>query len=529
MRATLVSGTNSPGDGIAAASLLQFPSAAKSGQKGERPVEASVAGGVAPAVESDRQTIPPREFVFMLTGIVMLGDWLVSCAAVFASLQFREWQRVGSFIGNPANPLTRELLTMLGWSAGGGALFVWLLILFKTYEVDNLYRVQRWLKNAVKAVVTWSTINWAFIGLFHVTDFAPRLGVVYSMFTLVSFFVLWRLVTFLFMIRPRVKEAASTRVIVVGWNDRAAHLRFAMRRDLAQLQEIIGCVPMPGGHFMARPPTEVAVLGDYSALPRLIKECNATSIILADVSCSSREIQHLITFCQREMINFQLVPEYFPALHSGLQVNSMSGIPLLSVRELPLDRTINRLFKRGMDIVGALVGLGLCAFIFPIFAALVYIESPGPVIYRQRRTSRSGRTFFIYKIRSMKMDAEKNSGAVWCKQEDDRRLKIGTFMRKTNIDELPQFWNVLKGDMSLVGPRPERPELIEKFKDTIPNYNARHEVRTAITGWAQIKGLRGDTDLTKRIEADLYYLENWSPFMDCYCLVMTFFKVKNAH
>jgi exopolysaccharide biosynthesis polyprenyl glycosylphosphotransferase len=316
---------------------------------------------------------------------------------------------------------------------------------------------------------------------------------------------------------------------MVGWNDRATHLRKAMRGDLAQLQEIIGCVPMPDGHFTANPPTEVAVLGDYAALPKLVAECHANAVILSEVSCSFAEIQHLITFCQREMLNFQLVPEYFPALNSGLQVETASGVPLLGVRQLPLDRTINRVFKRVMDIAGSLFGLGIAAFIIPPFALLVYLESPGPVFYRQRRTSRSGRTFYIYKIRSMRVDAEAASGAVWCQKEDSRRLKIGTFMRKTNIDELPQFWNVLVGDMSLVGPRPERPELIEKFKDTIPNYNARHEVRTAITGWAQIHGLRGDTDLRKRIEADLYYLENWSPLLDLYCIVATLFKVKNAH
>jgi exopolysaccharide biosynthesis polyprenyl glycosylphosphotransferase len=340
---------------------------------------------------------------------------------------------------------------------------------------------------------------------------------------------MWRLVSFMFLILPQVKETASLRVIMVGWNDRATHLRQAMRRDLAQLQGIIGCVPMPGGRFATPPPPEVAVLGDYSALPQLVVECQANAVILSDVSCSSREIQHLIAFCQREMLNFQLVPAYFPALNSGLQIETMSGVPLLGVRQLPLDRTINRVLKRAMDIAGALVGLGVSAFIIPPFALLVYLESPGPIFYSQRRTSRSGRTFNIYKIRSMRLDAETKSGAVWCQKEDSRRLKIGTFMRKTNIDELPQFWNVLGGDMSLVGPRPERPELIEKFKDTIPNYNARHEVRTAITGWAQIHGLRGDTDLTKRIEADLYYLENWSLLLDLYCLGATFFKVKNAH
>ena len=129
----------------------------------------------------------------------------------------------------------------------------------------------------------------------------------------------------------------------------------------------------------------------------------------------------------------------------------------------------------------------------------------------------------------MKLNAETGTGAVWAKQEDPRRLKIGTFMRKTNVDELPQFWNVLKGDMSLVGPRPERPELIERFKDEIPNYNVRHEVRAGLTGWAQINGLRGDTDLRQRIEADIYYLENWSVMLDLYCIFATFFKVKNAY
>jgi exopolysaccharide biosynthesis polyprenyl glycosylphosphotransferase len=224
-----------------------------------------------------------------------------------------------------------------------------------------------------------------------------------------------------------------------------------------------------------------------------------------------------------------MVPEYFPALNSGLQVQTVSGVPLLGVSELPLDRTRNRVIKRAVDIFGAIVGLALSAPIIFVFGVMVYIESPGPVFYWQRRTSRAGRTFSICKVRSMRINAESGTGAVWCKKEDDRRLKIGAFMRKYNIDELPQFWNVFTGDMSLVGPRPERPELIEKFKDEIPNYNARHEVRAGLTGWAQIHGLRGDTDLSKRIEADLYYLENWSLMLDLYCIAATVFNHKNGH
>jgi exopolysaccharide biosynthesis polyprenyl glycosylphosphotransferase len=492
------------------------------------PIEgAAAAPAAAPAALPARTRTIPREFAFMLAALVMIGDLLASCLAVFAGLQLREWQRLGAVFDSAHHPIFNSFV--ITWSVAGGALYVLLLAALKTYETDNLYRVRRWFKNAIKAAIIWSVVIWAFIGVFRIEEFSPRIGVVYCMITLMALLAMWRLVSFIFLIQPRVKEAASLRVIVVGWNDRAAHLRQWMRRDLAQLQEIIGCVPMPNGEFSAHPPHEVAVLGDYSSLPRLVAECQADAVILSDVSCSSQEIQRLITFCQREMLNFQLVPEYFPALNSGLQVQTMSGVPLLGVRELPLDRTVNRSVKRVMDVAGSLVGLAIAALVIPPFALLVLLESPGPIIYRQLRTSRSGRTFYIYKIRSMRVNAEAQSGAVWCTREDPRRLKIGTFMRRLNIDELPQFWNVLIGDMSLVGPRPERPELIEKFKDTIPNYNARHEVRTAITGWAQIQGLRGDTDLKKRIEADLYYLENWSPLLDLYCIAATLFKVKNAH
>ena len=187
------------------------------------------------------------------------------------------------------------------------------------------------------------------------------------------------------------------------------------------------------------------------------------------------------------------------------------------------------MIKKAVDLFGSIVGLILSAPVILLFGAIVFIESPGPIFYWQRRTSRGGRTFNICKIRSMRLNAESDTGAVWCKKEDARRLRIGAFMRRYNIDELPQFWNVFTGDMSLVGPRPERPELIEKFKGEIPNYNARHEVRAGITGWAQIHGLRGDTDLSKRIEADLYYLENWSVMLDFYCMAATFFRNKNAH
>ena len=469
----------------------------------------------------------PREYAYRICAVLVMGDFLAACLAIFIGLELREWQRLGSLLADQNQALVVTQVPF--WAMGGGGLFIWLMITFNTYEVANIYRMQRWLKNLLRSTALWSMAVWACIGLFQITDFAPRVGVAYCAVTLVVILTLWRLTAFVFLMQPRLKEAASSRIIMVGWNQKAAHLRQSMRQDLAQLSEIIGCVPLPGGRFATRPPPEVAILGDYSTLPTLMANCGANSIILADVSCPARRIQELIAFCQREMIGFQMIPEYFPALHSGLQIQTVSGVPLLSVSQLPLDRTINRLLKRFIDIVGGLIGVVLSGPIVALFGALVYLESPGPIIYRQRRTSRSGRVFLIYKIRSMQMNAEAGSGAVWATREDPRRLKIGAFMRKYNIDELPQFWNVLKGDMSLVGPRPERPELIEKFKDEIPNYNARHEIRTGLTGWAQIQGLRGDTDLRKRVEADLYYMENWSMMLDLSCLFATVFNNKNAH
>jgi lipopolysaccharide/colanic/teichoic acid biosynthesis glycosyltransferase len=160
---------------------------------------------------------------------------------------------------------------------------------------------------------------------------------------------------------------------------------------------------------------------------------------------------------------------------------------------------------------------------------MVWLESRGAVFYRQRRTGIIGKSFDIFKIRSMKLDAEAGKGAQWCQENDPRRLRVGAFMRKYNIDEVPQFWNVLKGEMSLVGPRPERPELIQNFKHQIPHYNARHHAKPGMTGWAQINGLRGDTDLAERIKYDLWYMENWSLFLDFQIMFMTFFKRDNAY
>ncbi len=376
-----------------------------------------------------------KERGYRLAAFLWAADLLVACLAIAAGLGLRAWQR-GS------GP---EFLTDLQdwgsppimWILAGAGLYSSLMLGCKAYEVGNLYRMHVWAMNAIKSLVLWLIVTLAILGLLRPMDFAPRAGLFYSVAALGGSQMIWRLIAYVFLMQPRVRESASHRIIIIGWNAKAAQLRQALRHDAAQLSEIIGCVPSPHGQFALRPPGDLAVLGDYGELARVVREFEATAVILADISCSPRELESLIGLCQREMLDFQMVPAFFPALATGLQVRLVSGVPLLGVGRLPLDRLVNRIIKRGIDVVGALVGLVVSLPIMAVFATLVYLESPGPVFFRQSRTSRSGRSFSIYKIRSMRPDAEAATGAVWARADDPRQLKIGALMRRWDIDELP--------------------------------------------------------------------------------------------
>ena len=200
----------------------------------------------------------PRDKAYRLCGILVVGDWFSATAAIYTGLELREWQRMHWAI--PSDLLGFHPLPLL-WSLGGGTLFMWLMAAFKTYEVRNLYRLQLWSRNLATSVAIWSVAAWAYIGLFQVSGLAPRIGVMYCALTMGALAVAWRFASFTFLMQSDVREAASSRVIVVGWNENASHLWKAMRRDIAQLSEVVGCVPMPGGTFASEPPPEIAVLG----------------------------------------------------------------------------------------------------------------------------------------------------------------------------------------------------------------------------------------------------------------------------
>jgi Undecaprenyl-phosphate glucose phosphotransferase len=242
-------------------------------------------------------------------------------------------------------------------------------------------------------------------------------------------------------------------------------------------------------------------------------------------------LNQMIDRLKDETIDIHIVPDYSGYLAIGATVDRFEGIPLIQLNESPL-LGYRAWQKRALDVFCAALGLMLLSPILILIASLVKITSRGPVLFRQERMGLDGRTFKMLKFRSMRTDAEDETGAVWAKKNDARRTPIGGFLRSTSLDELPQLWNVFVGDMSLVGPRPERPVFVSKFRYEIPNYMLRHKVKTGITGWAQVQGWRGDTSLERRIECDLYYIRNWSLWLDVKILFLTVFKGfvnKNAY
>ena len=231
----------------------------------------------------------------------------------------------------------------------------------------------------------------------------------------------------------------------------------------------------------------------------------------------------LIEATSRECIDVKVVPDLLQVIALRARIEDLDGVPVINVNDVPL-QGFNSVVKRGIDVAISAAALLLLAIPLALVAALVRVTSRGPIFYRQERMGLDGKSFTIVKFRSMTDHAERDTGPVWTQRNDPRVTAFGRFLRRSNIDELPQLWNVLRGDMSIVGPRPERPHFVEQFKHRIPQYMLRHKVKAGLTGWAQVNGWRGNTALEKRIEYDLYYIENWSVSLDLKIMWLTLTK-----
>jgi len=448
----------------------------------------------------------------LLNRLHVLSDGLILYLSLPAAFWLRFYVLPGGFI---SVPLGQYLL--LGVVLTGAQLFVYAA--FGLYQSFRKARLRRELERLwlAGALVLAALLSFLFVQ--HYIDF--------SRLTLVIWFLLSggllsckRIALRRVLRHFRQKGYNQKHVLLIGSGEMARVYWEAVRtdRELGYTGE---------GYVSSRPANglgELGWLGGYEKLEQLLDECRPDEAVCAIALEDYARMPEIIAACEKSGTKLSIIPFYAKYMSSNPQFDELGCIPLLNFRRIPLDNWANAFCKRAMDIVGSLVLILLTSPLMLICAIGVKLSSPGPVIFKQERVGLGKKHFYMYKFRSMRVNGAQNTG--WSTDHDDRKTKFGAFMRKCSLDELPQFFNVLKGDMSLVGPRPEVPYHVERFKEEVPLYMVKHQVRPGITGWAQVNGLRGDTSIKARVEHDVYYIEHWSLLFDIEILLTTVFGGK---
>ena len=312
------------------------------------------------------------------------------------------------------------------------------------------------------------------------------------------------------------------RILVAGTGDVARHVVDKVLHHRGLGYRIVGFVDDRASDRQGY--RGLPLLGPLSEVADILRREQVDELYVALSLDEHVKMLELIEVANREFVDVKVVPDLMQVIALRARLEELDGVPIISINDVPL-QGLNGLVKRTIDIGIASVALVFLSLPFAVIAALIKVTSPGPVFYRQERMGLDGRPFRVYKFRSMLEDAERETGPVWTRRDDPRRTPVGRVLRQFSLDELPQLWNVIRGDMSLVGPRPERPFFVEQFRQRVPQYMLRHKVRSGLTGWAQVNGWRGDTSIEKRIEYDLYYIENWSVALDFKIMWLTVLRV----
>ena len=276
----------------------------------------------------------------------------------------------------------------------------------------------------------------------------------------------------------------------------------------------------------------VEVFGRTEEIEEVLEKAKPDEIAITLGLSEYSKLEHIVAVCEKSGVHTKFIPDYNSVIPSKPYTEDLNGLPVINIRHVPLTNTLNMVAKRAFDIVFGAIALVIFSPVLLVTALLIKCTSEGPVIFKQERVGLHNKPFQMYKFRTMELQKPSEEKKEWTTRDDPRVTKVGRVLRRTSIDELPQLFNVLLGDMSLVGPRPERPFFVEKFKEEIPRYMIKHQVRPGMTGWAQVNGYRGDTSIRKRIDCDLYYIENWTMGLDIKILFLTIFKGfvnKNAY
>jgi exopolysaccharide biosynthesis polyprenyl glycosylphosphotransferase len=387
-------------------------------------------------------------------------------------------------------------------------------------RVDQLYSVFAGV--SVGTVVAVAVSAFTFKNSIFEVDY-PRVMIIYAWLLSIFFIMVGRIIHQFVRDYLRDRGMGKDRLLIVGTGEVA---RIILQRILWSPQlgyELVGVI---NGADEEAEILSIPVLGTPKDLPALIEEHKIDEVIIAIPEKGHREVVEVISFCERGRVAIKVFPDFFQFVASESSIDDLGGLPLLAIRDFAM-RGYLLIFKRLMDVLGAMVGLVIFSPMMLLTAVAIKLESPGPVFFIQERMGLDGKPFLMIKFRSMRQDAEKD-GPGWTQDNDPRQTRMGALLRRIDVDELPQFINVLLGEMSLVGPRPEQPFYVNQFRESVPHYMERHREKAGMTGWAQVNGLRGDTSIVERTKFDVWYTENWSLLLDIKILLRTLWQTVTA-
>ena len=414
----------------------------------------------------------------------------------------------------------------------GGGLALQLVIIPIVFAVSSLYVPARSISWLDQTYLIASSVSIALavttaINALILQDFgSSRLMIGFVWFLTILFVLFGRLIIYSIRSNLRRRGVGEERVLIVGAGNAARIIVDRIRRAPETGYRPVGFISEESD-----PDSSVGLprLGAISTILPVIREHRIDEVIIAIPTMSHLQLLELIEQCSGARVSIKVFPDLFEVMASGVNISELNGLPLISVKDIAL-RGWNLAIKRGMDLFVSASCLVLLSPLLLLIALAVKITSPrGEVFYVQERVGLDGKPFLTYKFRTMKPDAESDTGPVWASRDDQRRTPIGSFLRRFSLDEMPQLINVLLNEMSMVGPRPERPVFVEQFRQTIPRYFERHQEKAGLTGWAQVNGLRGNTPIEERTTYDLWYVENWTIWLDIRILLRTLWVVMSGN
>ncbi|WP_018753863.1 undecaprenyl-phosphate glucose phosphotransferase [Paenibacillus sanguinis] len=460
-----------------------------------------------------------------LTQLYILADF----AAIQLAFLFAWWLKFSSGWIAYEQPLPIEIYAF--WSVIYGAITVLMGVMISLYMPK---RKKRFADEVWKIIQVHAMSLFILLGLmffFRQVDISRHYLALYMIFNVVLI-TLYRYVLKNVLKQLRKKGFNKQFVLILGAGSLGRRFHANLKQYPELGYEVVGFLDDQKEWDGIEAARYKPILGTIDELERILESTMIDEVVLALPLEAHHRYARIIAICEKTGVRTLIIPDFFDYLPARPYFDNFAGMPMINVRDIPLDLTGNRIAKRVFDILFSLLAIIITSPVLLIVAIGVKLTSKGPIIFKQERVGLNRRTFQMYKFRSMQVLPEGTEDTGWTIANDPRRTRFGTFIRKTSLDELPQFFNVLAGHMSVVGPRPERPYYVDQFKEEVPKYMVKHHVRPGITGWAQSHGLRGDTSIEERIKYDIFYIENWSILLDIKIVLKTVingFINKNAY